>query len=1522
MTLFGNILPLGNIQPGENNPIVGDILLKKMRKRRKPSPLSSFTSLIILFPLFSFRCYGNTFILLIRICSALSVLSVCMNTPQTFIDHPLLRYVTLLFDIVIAFVLLVEMILKMRIKGLLYQKHSYLRSPGRHFELFMLSCIIISIILQVAELTSSLDRKVSTYLIISFIRIPRPLLMLRVINASNLKLPSNVAFESIRQIGEIILYMLYFLISFALIGGQLFGAMDYFCVQSSTIISNITYSDFTIPIRRCPPEDSLKNRSNVCPKGYNCTKLTFNEWRKHKSYFNNIFESFITIYEAMSLEGWSLKMYESMDNIPAPLGTFVGFLYFFLVLLIIALLGRNVFIAVITEAFADMRVVLNKCSTVNTERKYIEHTYVLRKVDKDIKLVHVEEAIITNEFRRSINMILSSKPFVYFIHTAVLLDAIIQGFLCNNNKLYNLFQFVFTVLFDVEAILKIVGMGFKYYASSSTFQFEGIVCVGSTILLPLVTNKHKEYSMFQVVRLFRLVLLWSSLQLFLRKILGSAKKICQFSLFTLIIIFIAAGMFLQVFCGFGLKVKSDLTSSNGTFIRNDTFSFHTFPYAFKAAFQIFTQDAWSDMMEDLLDFSGEKLAVVVYVFILTFHLLAATILVSVFVALILDNLELQEELKIVKQRRLGQEISDTRKKLPMRIRIFEWFKAKPKVINLNHVEYIVPPLRESFVTSYLESADTDNDLIFFFSTNNKTVSLRRRECHTLVNSADFSSCPHVTNEFIRKKSSVTALIKEIYLNHTNTLFQYSSNNSGFHPPSNSIYRTGERNTDDNVFCTTAKTIESNFVRLTRGKKRNKKNDLQVSSRFSDYGIYNRMEEAQNWKDERIENLRNNQPKFDESLFIFSSNGMLRKYIHKIVHARYKAIDHLDKGVQLSAFSIDRLKRYFGTQTYLEWTMIFTTWVSLFGMIIEFSKDQRLFDNTALITIEVIFIFTSTVELLFRIIADGFILGPEAMIRDFGDVLHLLIYIVSLIYVAWQPLVIKRFSGAYSLLVLRCLRPLRLITLCLPLRKEVLKVVGGYKDLLKVFILLFLLIFVFASYGVQTFSNKLMKCNDANISTKSLCVGFFEMELAKPVLVKGLKGDMRILVPRVWSNPRTFDFDTMGHALLALLEMLSLEGWTEIRDAIESLSVPWGMVYPHLYVFLAGMIGLTLVIGVIVSNYNESKGTALLTVEQKRWKDLKRKLELAQPSRLPPKPLENERKCKLYDTFLCTGYLNLYCTLVLINSITLLFGQVHYGQFNHMLQVSLDIIGFICCFIFLLDAMVKIYTFSLQGYLMSWGNRIDFILMIAGIIFILWNTLTCHYGNNNYSNHANNHLCHDSRTFGMSIFILRFLTLSFKHNALRMLMLTILMGVIKSFWTLSILVVIMFTYGYIGIIFFGSVKRGFNLNSDVNFETFGNTILLLIRIATGKDWNRLMHDAMISKPYCRIQEHKNYWESNCGNRPLALLYFHSYIWLITYFLLNVLIAVVIDNFSLFYLSDNDPIMSQQDIQVFPRSMECC
>ncbi len=66
------------------------------------------------------------------------------------------------------------------------------------------------------------------------------------------------------------------------------------------------------------------------------------------------------------------------------------------------------------------------------------------------------------------------------------------------------------------------------------------------------------------------------------------------------------------------------------------------------------------------------------------------------------------------------------------------------------------------------------------------------------------------------------------------------------------------------------------------------------------------------------------------------------------------------------------------------------------------------------------------------------------------------------------------------------------------------------------------------------------------------------------------------------------------------QVLSYKGWVDLRDVIIAKMGSLYGIYIHMYVFLGSMIGLTLFVGVVIANYRENKGTALLTVDQMRF----------------------------------------------------------------------------------------------------------------------------------------------------------------------------------------------------------------------------------------------------------------------------------------------------------------------------------
>ena len=78
------------------------------------------------------------------------------------------------------------------------------------------------------------------------------------------------------------------------------------------------------------------------------------------------------------------------------------------------------------------------------------------------------------------------------------------------------------------------------------------------------------------------------------------------------------------------------------------------------------------------------------------------------------------------------------------------------------------------------------------------------------------------------------------------------------------------------------------------------------------------------------------------------------------------------------------------------------------------------------------------------------------------------------------------------------------------------------------------------------------------------------------------------------------------------------GWVDLRDVIILKMGHHYAIFIHIYIFLGSMIGLTLFVGVVIANYRENRGTALLTVDQMRWSDLKKRLKIAQPLHVPPK----------------------------------------------------------------------------------------------------------------------------------------------------------------------------------------------------------------------------------------------------------------------------------------------------------------
>ena len=91
------------------------------------------------------------------------------------------------------------------------------------------------------------------------------------------------------------------------------------------------------------------------------------------------------------------------------------------------------------------------------------------------------------------------------------------------------------------------------------------------------------------------------------------------------------------------------------------------------------------------------------------------------------------------------------------------------------------------------------------------------------------------------------------------------------------------------------------------------------------------------------------------------------------------------------------------------------------------------------------------------------------------------------------------------------------------------------------------------------------------------------KVATPTNLACIEDGQPVQTCSVWELLRRLDRDEWRHA-----KVLSLEGWLEIRDTLIDRVGPMESFYIHVFVFIGVLIGLTLFVGVVISNYSQNK----------------------------------------------------------------------------------------------------------------------------------------------------------------------------------------------------------------------------------------------------------------------------------------------------------------------------------------------
>jgi hypothetical protein len=126
---------------------------------------------------------------------------------------------------------------------------------------------------------------------------------------------------------------------------------------------------------------------------------------------------------------------------------------------------------------------------------------------------------------------------------------------------------------------------------------------------------------------------------------------------------------------------------------------------------------------------------------------------------------------------------------------------------------------------------------------------------------------------------------------------------------------------------------------------------------------------------------------------------------------------------------------------------------------------------------------------------------------------------------------------------------------------------------------------------------------------------------------------------------------------------------------------------------------------------------------------------------------------------------------------------------------------------------------------------------------------------------------------------------------------------------SLLLLLMGMYAVLGVQLFTFVIYGELLTEDRNFESFGNALLLLFQVLTGDDWAALMDDCAVTPKNSRCTLEAG----NCGSWA-AIPYFVSFQLLGSFVLLNLVVAIILENFTTLG-NVNPDLISSADIANF-------
>ncbi|CAJ1052910.1 voltage-dependent P/Q-type calcium channel subunit alpha-1A isoform X1 [Xyrichtys novacula] len=555
-------------------------------------------------------------------------------------------------------------------------------------------------------------------------------------------------------------------------------------------------------------------------------------------------------------------------------------------------------------------------------------------------------------------------------------------------------------------------------------------------------------------------------------------------------------------------------------------------------------------------------------------------------------------------------------------------------------------------------------------------------------------------------------------------------------------------------------------------------------------------------------------------------------------------------------------------------------------------------NNVLRYFDYVFTGVFTFEMLIKMVVLGLFLHQGSYFRDLWNILDFIVVSGALVAFAFTGSSKgKDISTIKSLRVLRVLRPLKTIKR-LPKLKAVFDcVVNSLKNVLNILIVYMLFMFIFAVVAVQLFKGRFFFCTDESKEFERDCRGeYLEYERDE---VKAQK--------REWRK-YDFHYDNVAWALLTLFTVSTGEGWPLVlKHSVDSTYENQGpspgyrmemSIFYVVYFVVFPFFFVNIFVALIIITFQE-QGDKMME-DYSLEKNERACIDFAINARPLTRHMPKNKlsfQYRMWQFVVSPPFEYSIMALIALNTIVLM---MKFDGASDTYNEVLKNLNIVFTTFFFMESILKIIAFGPLNYFRDAWNIFDFVSVLGSITDILVTEL-----GNNFINLSFLRLFRAARL----IKLLR------QGETIRILLWTFVQSFKALPYVCLLIAMLFFIYAIIGMQLFGNLaldeERESAINEHNNFRTFIMALMLLFRSATGEAWHEIMLACLGGK---ECDPDSGNTEPECGS-TFAYTYFVSFIFLCSFLMLNLFVAVIMDNFE--YLTRDSSILGPHHLDEYVR-----